>query len=225
MNRGNSKKTAAAKRNAAGKRNAAARRVAIALAAFALCMSLAPGAARAEAVEDEKGFSLGLKFVGASLHADEQSDAFYIEDDGGGVQLDFGYRCNPVFMLEIVAGGSNHDTSDPAIEARMQSIQIFGYYRFMPESAFRPYIKGGFGGYAVELESGSASIRMDGGGVAFGGGFRYFLSPHFSFGVDFAYNMIQYDEATLSLGELSYESSVDENGGLTTLGLTFGYSF
>jgi len=218
MNREHSM-TAAAKGGAAVKRSSAA------LAAFVLCLSLASAVARAEVVEDEKGFFLGLKFVGASLHADEQSDVFYIKDDGGGVQLDVGYRFNPVFMLEIVAGGSSHDTSDPKIGATMQSVQIFGYYRFSPESAFRPYIKGGFGGYGLKLEAGSASVEVDGGGMAFGGGFRYFLSSHFSFGVDFTYNMIQYDKAKLSLGELSYESSVDENGGLAAIGLTFGYSF
>jgi hypothetical protein len=206
-------------------RTAALKRGAIVIAGFALLLSLASSISRAEVVEDEKGFFLGLKFAGASLHADEQSDIFYIKDDGGGIQLDVGYRFNPIFMLEIVAGGSSHDTSDPKIGATMQSVQIFGYYRFSPESSFRPYIKGGFGGYGLVLESGSASAQMDGGGVAFGGGFRYFLSPHFSFGVDFTHNVIQYDKAKLSLGELSYESSIDENGGLTTLAIAFGYSF
>jgi outer membrane protein W len=200
-------------------------KAAIAITALAFALSFASSISRAEAVEDEKGFYVGLKFVGASLQQDEQSDVFYIKDDGGGLQLDIGYRFNPVFMLEIVAGGSTHDTSDPKIEARITSVQIFGYYRFLPENAFRPYIKGGFGGYGLVLEAGSANVEVDGGGMAFGGGFRYFLSPHFSFGVDFTYNMIQYDKAKLSLGELSYQTDIDENGGLATIGIAFGYSF
>lgn len=231
MNRENRTKTKAAERcEAAGRgtaagRNAATLRAALVITACAFVLLLASSISRAEAVEDEKGFFLGLKFVGASLQQDEQSDVFYIKDDGGGLQLDIGYRFNPVFMLEIVAGGSTHDTSDPKIDAQMTSVQLFGYYRFMPENAFRPYIKGGFAGYGLVLEAGSASVEVDGGGVAFGGGFRYFLSPHFSFGVDFTYNMIQYDKAKLSLGELSYETSIDENGGLATIGIAFGYSF
>jgi len=208
-----------AKIDAMGKRGATL------LVVVGLCLFLAPSIARAEAVEDESGIYLGLKLAGASLHTDEMSSVFYVEDEGGGVQLDIGYRFNPVFTLEIVLGGSNHDTSDPMIEAKMESVQLFASYRFSPERSFRPYIKGGFAGYALVLESGSVSARISGGGVAFGGGFRYFLSPRFSLGVDLTHNMIRYDEAELSLGQFSYESSIDEHWEATTLGMIFGYSF
>jgi hypothetical protein len=100
-----------------------------------------------------------------------------------------------------------------------------GYYRFLPGKTFRPYLKGGVAGYSLKLEYGSASARMTGGGIAFGGGFKCFLSRRFSLGVDFTHNMIRYDKAEFSLGQFSYESSADEYGRLTTLGITAGYSF
>ncbi len=213
MNRLNSKKLTAGKR------------CATLLALTGLCLILAANAARAGVVEDESGFSLGLALTGSSYHIDWNSPALAITEGGGGLQLGVGYRFNPVFMVELVAGGSNHGTSDSAIDASTASVQIFGYYRFLPEKSIRPYIKGGIAGYALVLESGSASARMDGGGVAFGAGVRCFITPHLSLGVDLTHNMIRYDTARLSLGQFSYESSTDEYARQTTVGFTFGCSF
>jgi hypothetical protein len=194
--------------------------------AFVLVQSLLPIAAVAEEAEDDKGFYLGLKFMGSSLHTDPGDDeAFFIKDDGGGVVLDIGYRFNPAFMLELSVGGANHETSDPKIDARFETVQFFGYYRFSPERPFRPYLKGGFGGYGLLVEEGSVNWRVEGGGVALGGGFRYFFSPHFSLGLDFTHNIVRYDKATIGIEGLSYQWAIDENGSMTSLGLQFGYSF
>jgi opacity protein-like surface antigen len=180
----------------------------------------------AETIEDEKGIYLGLKFVGASLHSDNASDDdFNIKNDGGGIQFDFGYRFNPTFSLELSLVGSSHETSDQNIDATMAGLLIFGYYRFSPERPLRPYIKGGFGGYSLQIEEGSAKVRIEGGGVAFGAGFRFFFTSHFAIGVDLTHNIIRYDKGQLTLEGFSYETSIDEEGALTTLGLTFNYSF
>jgi opacity protein-like surface antigen len=201
------------------------------VALTALCTICTVGTAfdraiAAEAAEDPTGFSLGLKFLGSSLHTGSDPDAeFLVKDDGGGVQLDFGYRFNPIFMLELSIGGANHETSDPAIDARFESYQILAYYRFSPERAFRPYLKGGLGGYALQIDQGSLSWRVEGGGVALGGGFRYFFNPHFSLGLDITHNTVVYDNAVVAIEGLSYEWEIDDQGSETALGLTFGYSF
>jgi len=180
----------------------------------------------AEVREDESGFSLGLKFMGSSLHTGSDTDEdFYVKDDGGGLQLDIGYRFNPTFMLELSLGGASHETSDPGIDAWIEVVQLFGYYRFSPERAFRPYIKGGLGGYALRVEEGSAHWRVEGGGVALGGGFRYFFSSYFSLGLDITHNIIRYERATIGIEGLSYEYEIDEDGSMTSLGVIFGYSF
>ena len=184
--------------------------------------------AMAENPEDEDGFYLGLKFTGSSLHADNSTDAdeiFYIKDDGGGLQLDIGYRFNRTFMLEFSVGGANHETSDPAIDARFEVAQLLGYYRFSHDRAFRPYIKGGFGGYGLYVEEGPVDWRLKGGGVAFGGGFRYFFAPYFCIGLDFTHNIIQYESAVVGVEGFSYEWAIDEYGAMTSLGVVFGYSF
>ncbi|MFC1799385.1 outer membrane beta-barrel protein [Candidatus Eisenbacteria bacterium] len=182
--------------------------------------------ASAEAIEDDKGFYLGLKFAGSSLHIEDDPDGeFFIKDDGGGVQLDIGYRFNPTFMLELSIGGANHETSDQAIDARFEIVQFLGYYRFSPQSAFRPYLKGGFSGNSLHIDTGSASWRVSGGGVAIGGGFKYFFSPHFSLGLDLTHSIIQYDSAEVGVEGFTYEWEIEENGAATALALQFGYSF
>ncbi len=179
-----------------------------------------------EAIEGDRGFYLGIKFVGSSLHTDNSAEEeFIIKDEGGGVLLDIGYGFNRTFSLELSMGGSNHETSKQSIDAHFYTLQIFGYYRFSPQRPFRPYIKGGLGAYGLELDEGSADVRIEGGGVAFGGGFRYFFSPHFSMGVDLTLNIIRYDRAKLTLEGFSIETTIDEESAMTSLGLQMAYHF
>ncbi|MEZ5357711.1 MAG: porin family protein [Candidatus Zixiibacteriota bacterium] len=208
-----------AKKKVVGKRQATL----IALMAF--CLFLVPSFLRAEVMEDESGFYLGLGLAGTSFDTDLNSPTFNIKEAGGAAQLSVGYRFNPVFMIELAAIGSNHETSDTTIDAGISTIQLFGYYRFLSEKSFRPYFKGGLAGYALRLDYGSASAKMSGGGIAFGAGFRCFLSRRFSLGFDVTHNMISYDKEKVSIGQFSYEANTDVYGRLTTLGIIAGYSF
>ncbi len=178
-----------------------------------------------EVSEDESGIYLGIRFNGSSLHTDSEGDELFIKDDGGGVALDGGYRFNRSFSLELSISGANHDTSAESISAVISSVTISGYYRFSPGSAFRPYLKGGMGGYALRLEEASVTGTIEGGGVCMGGGFRFFFTPHFALGVDLTLNIIEYDQAQLHLGEFSLGSDIDEEGSYTTLGISFLYGF
>jgi len=207
------------------KKKSVGKRYEVSIILVALFLFLVPSIALTGVTEDESGFYLGLALMGTSFHSDLNSSVFNIKEDGGGAQISVGYRFNPVFMLEVAASGSNHETSNSAIDAEVTSAQIFGYYRFLPEKTFRPYIKCGLAGYSLKLHYGSASARLNGGGIAIGVGFKCFLSRRFSLGVDFTHDMIKYDKAELSLGDFSYELSTDEHGRLTTLGITAGYSF
>jgi hypothetical protein len=66
---------------------------------------------------------------------------------------------------------------------------------------------------------------VEGGGVTFGGGFDYFFSSHFSLGLDFIHNVIQYDQFTVSAGDFSVGWDIDEDGAMSSLGLAFTYHF
>jgi opacity protein-like surface antigen len=186
----------------------------------------ADSTAASQPVEKKSGVYLGLKIVGSSLHADDSADGdFFIKDDGGGLQIDLGYRFNRAFALEFCFGGSTHETSEQSIDAKTYSIWLFGYYRFSPDRAFRPFLKFGLGGHGLEVNAGDAGSRVEGGGVALGAGFKYFFNPHFALGLDLTTNIIQYDKATVALGSLAYTFEIDEDGSMTTLGLSFSYNF
>jgi hypothetical protein len=190
----------------------------------AITMAL-PASAQVE--DRDRGFYLGLKFIGSSLHVDDDGESvFFIKDDGSGVQLHAGYSFNRVFSLEISLGGANHETSVQSIDANFALVQIFAHYRFRPGKAFRPYVKGGFGGYGLKVSDNTASVRVEGGGVPIGGGFDYFFSKHFSLGVDYTHNIINYNKLEIDLGEGATAGfELDEDGAMTSLGLALAFYF
>jgi len=180
--------------------------------------------AAAQVTEDETGVYASIGLMASSMHIDE-TDKPFIEDDGGGLQLDLGYRFNPTFALGMSLGLADHETTEPGIDALFSIFQILAFYRFCPERPFRPYIKGGIGGYGLTVTEGSSSINISGGGVVIGGGFRFFFSSHFAIGLDMAHNIINYERGKLTIDSFSVETEIDEQGSQTSLALSFNYSF
>lgn len=173
----------------------------------------------------DNGFYLGLRFAASSLHVDSDDDNFFVKDDGGGIVLFTGYSFNEVFSLELDINGLVHETSDPAIDANFAAMQILAHYRFAPGNDFRPYIKGGIAGYALELDAGDADFRIEGGGVPLGGGFDFFFSEHFSLGADFTHNIIEYNELSVELEGVELSFDVDEEGAMSSIALNLTYYF
>jgi hypothetical protein len=199
------------------------------LAAFAMVVCQLMGASIASAHEMDdatQGFYLGLTLMGSSIHADDTIDeVFTVEDDGGGAQIQLGYHFTPSFALELSFGGANHETNISEIDTDIGLAQIFALYRFAPGQPFRPYIKGGIGGYGLTFDGKGADVTAKGGGLAFGGGFSFFFTPHFALGIDFTHNIIRYNEIELSFDDITIGTEIDEEGSLSTLGLSFSYFF
>ena len=195
----------------------------IQIGAVALVTLLFLGATRAAAHEitRERGVYLGVMLLGSSLDADDTlDDEFIINDDGGGISIRLGYLFNPKFSLELALGGHGHETSDPAVDAVLGTLNLFGYYHFAPGRHFRPFIKGGIGGYGLGFESDENKPSVSGGGLAFGGGFEYFLTNHFTLGLDLTHHIIKYAEKEIDLGGgVTQGTEIDEKGSATTLGL------
>ena len=171
---------------------------------------------------DDSAFYLGARLVGSTLHFDTEPDTstFFIEDDGGGLQLFLGYRCDTGFSLELALSAAGHETSDPDVTAGIGAVQLFAEYRFARGHWFRPYLKGGIGGYGLGLDDGSTTVTISGGGVAFGGGFDFFIGSHFSLGLDYTHNIIDYEKAEVDFGGTTFGQSIDEEGSMSTLGLS-----
>lgn len=182
-------------------------------------------AANAQVDGRDSGPYLGIRFVGSSLHVDNQDEGFFVKDDGGGITLLGGYSFNRVFSLELDITGLRHETSDPAIDADFAAVQIFAHYRFAPGHDFRPYIKGGLAGYSLSINDGGLDVQANGGGVPLGGGFDYFFSPHFSLGADFTHNIINYEELSVAAEDIAVTFDIDEEGAMSAVGLSLCYYF
>jgi hypothetical protein len=199
------------------------------VALFLIAATIAVFAAplSAHEVTREKGFYIGARLAGSTLHIDDDGDQiFKIKEDGGALFLITGYSFNRVFSLELALGGAGHETSVPTIDATLGTFQFFLHYRFRPGHALRPYVKGGLGGYGLRLEETSgANVRIEGGGVPIGIGCDYFFSNHFSLGLDLTHNIINYDTVTIDLGDGATTGfEMDEAGAMTNIGLTLtGY--
>lgn len=169
---------------------------------------------------DDSAFYLGARIVGSTLHGSSTADStLLIADDGAGVQLFMGYRFDTGFSMQLALSAAGHQTSDPQIDAGIAAIQFFVQYRFARGHWFRPYLKGGFGGYGLGVDDGSARSTISGGGLAFGGGFDFFLNRHFSLGLDLTHNIINYGRAEVDVGGATYGLDIDEDGSNTTVGV------
>jgi opacity protein-like surface antigen len=182
--------------------------------------------ASARRVYRDHGFYAGIAFAGSFIDVNnEAGSTLSVTQDGNAVDLRVGYSFNPVFSLELALAGARHDTSDPAIDVEFSAVKLFGVYRFRPSHQMRPYLKGGLGGYSLRMEDPPASAEATGGGLAFGGGLDYFFSRHFSLGLDYTFNLIEYDAAKLNFENISVSTQIDENGAQSALGLTFSFYF
>ena len=199
------------------------RNVNITLMIIAIALCAAPVSAQ-EGGRD-RGFYIGARLAGTGLAVDDNGESgFVIEEGGGGLQLFTGYSFNDVFSLEMDIVGASHETNVPAIEVSAGGLQIFAHYRFRPGHNFRPYVKGGLGGFGVRVFNNDSEVRIEGGGVPVGGGFDYFFNSHFSLGLDFTYNIIQYDKVAVDIGGATVGFDLDQDGAMSSLGLSFtGY--
>ena len=191
-----------------------------------LMLVMGVSSAFAHDVHRDRGFYLGASIAGASNHVDEDPGAaFQLKEDGGGLTLEAGYSFNRVFSLEVVLAAYGFETSDPNIDGGIGALQLFAHYQFRPGKQFRPFVKGGLGGYGFHLKQDNVSANINGGGLAFGGGVDYFFTRHFAMGFDLTHNIINYDKLEFNFGGNTVGTEIDEEGALTTMALTFNVYF
>ena len=202
------------------------RQISSVLAIGALLCGLGAVDAGAHEVNRSKGFYLGSSLMGSSIDIDEDpGTTFRVDSNGGGVTLEMGYSFNSVFSLELVLAATGYETSDPDINAGLGAVQVFAHYQFRPGSQMRPFVKGGFGGYGLRIDDGAVAATANGGGLAFGGGIDYFFNRHFAMGIDVTHSIIDYNELEFDFGGTTTGSEIDEEGTMTTTGLTFNFYF
>jgi len=197
------------------------------LSVISVGMLVGVATATAQTAPRDRGFYTGMRFQGTHLSGISSEDGtFRVKEDGAGAQLYLGYSFNPVFSMELDLGGATHETSDPAIDVDMGSIQLLMHYRFRPGHGFRPFVKGGLAGYSLAFRNTPGNIRLEGGGVPVGVGFDYFFTRHFSIGLDASHNIIKYENAVADIGGASSVSvDIDAEGSMTALGMNVAFYF
>ena len=183
-------------------------------------------AAWAHDVSRDKGFYMGATIGGATIYPEDNPNSdFQIEDGGGFFTIKAGYSFNRVFSLEFAAVGQGYETTDPTINASLGSLQVMAMYHFRPGHQFRPYVKGGLGGYGLQLQQNNVSATANGGGVVLGGGIDYIFTRNFGMGIDFTHNIIGFDKVEVDFGGNTVGTEIDEDGAMTSVGLSFNVYF
>ena len=179
-------------------------------------------AAGAAAAQDGR-WLLGLDGLSSFVGDNDEEDAVSIEEQSGGAALQFGYRFTPTFMLRIYGGGASHPTSLENIEIAFLSSLIEGVYVFRDGQDFRPYHFGGIGGFKLESQQDELVFAIEGGGVSFGGGAHYLVSGSVSLHGSLRLEAVNWNTATVKLGDVVIETPVEESGFASKL--TFGVAF
>lgn len=201
------------------------RRLAGAALVFLLAMLL-PGAVAHAAIPTEDPWVIGLDGLGNTMGNDEPNDDFQIEENGGGAAIQIGYLFGPSFLLRFYGAGAVHQTSNPEVDVSFSGGLIEAAYLFRPDSAFRPYLFGGLGGFRAESQEDAFTYSTEGPGVSFGGGLYWFFHRHFALHSSTRLEAVNWDTVELSVetasGTIVVEGPADDSG--SALKFTLGLS-
>ncbi|MBN1824651.1 MAG: outer membrane beta-barrel protein [Candidatus Eisenbacteria bacterium] len=149
-----------------------------------LLLFFVPRVARAEA--EVEGFFLGLGLHTDNLGAEDRKEgsppgSVYIDEDGGGLDLQLGWAFTESFLLRLRLSVAEHDTDKDNIDFYSGSGVFEAAYLFRLGRPLRPYVMGGLGGFFMSAEEGDAySYETTGSGAVIGGGLVYFFNDHFA---------------------------------------------
>ena len=211
------------------------RRLAL-LAAF-VATALGPATAGAQeggapAWGQDRGFSLGLKFLLDGLGADEATDPLspVIDDIGSGLALAGGYTFTPRFHVRLTIGAAAHATEIPDLDVTHSVGTIEAHYRFLPDRQVCPYLLGSLGGTDVRADHGRDHLKFTGGMAGVGAGLLVGFTPHFLLDLTGRLDGINWTKAEYSQeqpggGTLKYEDAIEDSGGSARLELGLIWAF
>lgn len=201
------------------------------LAALAVA-TLAP-AARAETPVwgQERGFSLGLKFLVDGLGADPSPDPaeLVVDDMGSGLALCGGYSFTPRFHVRLTVGAAQHGTAIGDLDVQRSVGTLEAHYRFMPDRQVCPYVFGSVGGTDVRADQGINHVKFSGSMAGVGAGMLVGLTRHLSMDVTGRVDGVNWDTAEWSQdlpgGTVKYADPIEDSGGSARLELGLLWQF
>ena len=200
----------------------------LSLLALALAVVLAAplasaqrGARYVSPSSNTEGLFVQLALDGQALNFNE--DDFDETDNGGGLAARVGYGFSPLFTLYGGLSGATIDGETNGVinnEYTFAAGEIGARFNFNRGSDLRPYLDVALRG--VSASDDESDLEFRGGGVAFGGGLAYFVSP--SVAIDGALRLGGGGFNEVDFGRLSADIDADDFGygeGRLSLGLTF----
>ena len=189
------------------------------LSALALLAVLAAPASAQRSTTS--GLFLQLAADGQALNFNE--DDFDETDDGGGLALRAGYGVSRVVTLYLGVSGARVDGETNGVindTYDWTAGELGARFHLLPSARLVPYLDVALRGVAATYDE--ADLEFRGGGVAFGGGVAYYVSPSVALDAALRVGGGGFDE--VQLGGLSADVDADDFGygeGRFSVGLTF----
>ena len=194
-------------------------------------MLIAFGSAIAEAQggtnwSQDRGFHLGLQFVGNFVGADDPGpssppNALFVEEGGGGAMLLVGYTFTPHFRLRFVGGSAQHNTNQSGVEVLHSTATLEAHYQFTPAGRARPYVFGGLGGSDLRTDQQGFRVETSGGTAVIGTGLLFNITRHLVADLTLRYDSINFNTVEVTFeqpgGTTQLSSDIEENGSAAKL--------
>ena len=194
------------------------------LVLVATLLLAAPGALALEKVpaREEHRWEIGLGILGGWKHLEEASeqDPFRVADTAGfGFALSGARWLNPRIKLTFDIESTLQDTSIPAVQAAFSTFTFGLRGHFLDRGPIRPYLRGSVGGAKsrVESETGEESFELSGMAAVMGAGLHLAPARRLRFELELNHAVIQYDDASVVLGDLYLGTRIDQAASATRL--------
>lgn len=184
---------------------------------------------------EEGRWIIGLDFLSSHVGAEDPTDpipegAIYSDEVGTGGALHIGYGFSPTFMLRLYMSGAQHESTDPDLNFELSAVALEAVYIFRAGQPLRPYLFGGFSGFATKGQHGDYNYEATGAGATCGTGLYYFLSRvvalHFAIRGEFV--ILEENEPQITLpggGTVDTDAPFEWSGiaGKFSLGVAFRF--
>jgi len=202
------------------------------LAAVVLALFIVPQLVRAEV----EGFFLGFGLHTDHLSAEDRKEgappgSVYIDEDGGGVDLQAGWAFNESFLLRLRIAAAEHDTDRSDVDFYSGSGVFEAAYLFREGYPLHPYVMGGLGGFFMTAEEGERyDYETTGSGAVLGGGLMYFFNEHLALDAALRFSFINWDSKTAKTEMADgstriVETPIEEDGEGSNLMVGLSYYF
>ena len=180
----------------------------------------------------ERGFSIGLKFVADAIGASETPDQADPEVDnfGSGLALVGGYSWTPHFHARLTIGSAIHGTSVDGLDVQHSFASFEAHWRFLPARPLCPYIFGSLGGSDVRADERANHVEFSGATAAVGAGLLCGFSRRWV--VDFTarlegvnWNKAEWSRDLRGGGTVRYRTGVEDAEGALRLEAGMLYQF